>query len=124
MDRLVTAGVNSMYLVLRSNLTVWLCALRVTAVTGRVSHGAAGSWKGAAAPWRATRVSPWSQGGRMAVTARAPRPEPTPGSTARTRSFGSAARSISNANVWGAGASAALALALVYGGAAQLVAGM
>ena len=34
------------------------------------------------------------------------------------------ALSISNTNVWGAGASAALALALVYGGAAQLLAGM
>jgi hypothetical protein len=32
--------------------------------------------------------------------------------------------SISNTNVWGAGVSAALALALVYGGAAQLLAGM
>jgi hypothetical protein len=34
------------------------------------------------------------------------------------------ALSIANTNVWGAGASAALALALVYGGAAQLLAGM
>ena len=34
------------------------------------------------------------------------------------------ALSISNTNIWGAGASAALALALVYGGAAQLFAGM
>ena len=34
------------------------------------------------------------------------------------------ALSISNTNVWGAGASAALALALVYGGTAQLFAGM
>ncbi len=34
------------------------------------------------------------------------------------------ALSIANTNVWGAGVSAALALALVYGGAAQLLAGM
>jgi len=34
------------------------------------------------------------------------------------------ALSISNANIWPAGADAALALALVYGGAAQLLAGM
>ncbi|HWD53826.1 MAG TPA: acetate uptake transporter [Acidimicrobiales bacterium] len=34
------------------------------------------------------------------------------------------ALSIANTNVWGAGVSAALALALVYGGAAQLFAGM
>jgi uncharacterized protein len=34
------------------------------------------------------------------------------------------ALSIANTNVWGAGAAAALALALVYGGAAQLLAGM
>ncbi len=34
------------------------------------------------------------------------------------------ALSISNTNVWGPGADAALALALVYGGAAQLLAGM
>jgi succinate-acetate transporter protein len=34
------------------------------------------------------------------------------------------ALSIGNTNVWGAGASAALALALVYGGIAQLLAGM
>jgi uncharacterized protein len=34
------------------------------------------------------------------------------------------ALSISNTNIWGAGADAALALALVYGGAAQLLAGM
>jgi hypothetical protein len=34
------------------------------------------------------------------------------------------ALSISNTKVWGAGVSAALALALVYGGAAQLLAGM
>jgi succinate-acetate transporter protein len=34
------------------------------------------------------------------------------------------ALSISNTNIWPAGASAALALALVYGGAAQLLAGM
>lgn len=34
------------------------------------------------------------------------------------------ALSIANTNVWGAGASAALALALVYGGSAQLLAGM
>jgi succinate-acetate transporter protein len=32
--------------------------------------------------------------------------------------------SIANTNIWGAGAAAALALALVYGGAAQLFAGM
>ncbi len=34
------------------------------------------------------------------------------------------ALSIGNTNIWGAGAEAALALALVYGGAAQLLAGM
>jgi succinate-acetate transporter protein len=34
------------------------------------------------------------------------------------------ALSIANTNIWGAGAAAALALALVYGGAAQLFAGM
>ena len=34
------------------------------------------------------------------------------------------ALSIANTNVWGAGANAALALALVYGGGAQLLAGM
>ena len=34
------------------------------------------------------------------------------------------ALSIANTNIWGAGADAALALALVYGGAAQLLAGM
>jgi succinate-acetate transporter protein len=34
------------------------------------------------------------------------------------------ALSIANTNIWGAGADAALALALVYGGAAQLFAGM
>lgn len=34
------------------------------------------------------------------------------------------ALSIANTNIWGAGAHAALALALVYGGAAQLLAGM
>ena len=34
------------------------------------------------------------------------------------------ALSISNTNIWGPGADAALALALVYGGAAQLLAGM
>src|SRR5487761_1280509 len=34
------------------------------------------------------------------------------------------ALSIANTNVWGAGVNAALALALVYGGAAQLLAGM
>ncbi|HEY6473351.1 MAG TPA: acetate uptake transporter [Acidimicrobiales bacterium] len=34
------------------------------------------------------------------------------------------ALSISNTNIWGAGVSAALALALVYGGSAQLLAGM
>jgi succinate-acetate transporter protein len=34
------------------------------------------------------------------------------------------ALSIANTNIWGAGASAALALALVYGGIAQLLAGM
>lgn len=34
------------------------------------------------------------------------------------------ALSIANTNVWGAGANAALALALVYGGLAQLLAGM
>ncbi len=34
------------------------------------------------------------------------------------------ALSISNTNIWGAGVSAALALALVYGGTAQLLAGM
>ncbi|HXZ83809.1 MAG TPA: acetate uptake transporter [Acidimicrobiales bacterium] len=68
-----------------------------------------------------TLGAPSGGGGTAAIVQRVADPAPLGLAAFAMTTF---ALSIGNTNVWGPGAKAALALALVYGGAAQLLAGM